>query len=1383
VATDAELARALGVEAPASAPSSPSNPSIASSARAAGDSKKSDQEIEKILGVRPKLKAPIKVTKPKNSPDMPEVLRTVTNAVTSAPPLVNAWLRDDNGGWSNGDIGKAWELVKRGRFDALQREYGFGSEGELAYGIAHGDPIMKARKDHPLLNAGMAAAEELVFDVPGNFVGGKVFEGASAGLKAARAASPFINDTSNIIGGVAKFATAPVRLPMRAAGRALKNAVEPLVNRYYDVRKGAAAIGAAKAAGESQLRAKDAAMATGDPIAHKRMMEVFGVDNSLPKSAGKLKRAANALRPVQGLTKEQRMEIENRSQVGADGEQINPRNEVPEPAGLSLDERAGLYRKYIRENLDLARATDPEIIKHAIGGDVDGTYIPNARFDKSKPIYTDPKLEEDAIVTRDGYEPIGASTNIYHAGGGYGGGRYTAAGKVYETYPEMVARGFHPDRDPAFQFFEHQRRILKAINNSKSQKIFEQPIGTTTTGGNPLAFREPTHYETRDPRFTKDESGQTKINFGSSLEGGQSAAAKFMKNWQIGMRSREAIEGLTNRGLIDPNLPARRVTSTSQLLGRMNEAKLEQLRKRVASKGAGELAGAEAGRVANVKFLAQDVGKSQEAVASHTATINALKDHGRTLFNEYESAKDVAAGMLPAAEFKAAVQGRADQLLEEFNLTHGRAFDAIGKRGIIAGFTRTGPGKYQLAGEYADVPKYLMQKKRISDKDMHAGSNSTKGNADELAANAGMTQQEFFDTLRKYPNRMKRSDALVTAREDIARQGITEGVGGKVLADLAHHGSTAEEIKSTIQGKLKEVFDALDQAEAGHAAATGASQPLSATARAVVDQSERFSPKVAKLVERVQKTGEDAKANVDRLAVEYNTARTDKAQKALIRKEVRRLLKEHDSTVEEVDRHFAQVPVDRNGVKYIRESDLNSGVPGAKNMTLQADLFKTLAQQGQQRLLEGESGDGIRSFAGFMQTLSNLSRTGILIFPIPHVWNLTSGYLHEGGDLKALLELWKKPDVAMEARAEAAGAVAHIDQRTIGAYGPDSARVNTASTTELNPLQNVDRYFTQRLYGPSQKLLFDVIERRMVAKLFEQKIAKGATDGEAAAQIRKALGDYGNITAFERKLWMTKIFNFYPFLKTIIPFYVQKGLIDPRAFTIPITAIRANNQAQGYDDPSQPFTMTTGHDATGYSRWSVPMPIRVLENVADAAKTPYDFARGMQTGNYDALRTDSMRAVGILKNRMNPVAAMAPRALTNVFDRNPPPWDKFITDGYASPAGKVGQIAGSTLGDLFAPAGQVRDAVRDGMPVPHLAASAMGGFVSKKYGDAYLKNAKGVRARYHKRIAAASAAGDYGKVRDLEAAQEAEINRAPNPAAPHAALPTDDAVARLLGIK
>lgn len=231
-------------------------------------------------------------------------------------------------------------------------------------------------------------------------------------------------------------------------------------------------------------------------------------------------------------------------------------------------------------------------------------------------------------------------------------------------------------------------------------------------------------------------------------------------------------------------------------------------------------------------------------------------------------------------------------------------------------------------------------------------------------------------------------------------------------------------------------------------------------------------------------------------------------------------------------------------------------------------------------------------------------------------------------------------------------------------------------------------------YQPMNEWLWQNAERGYAIDLFDRFTKAGMSDDAAAIRVRNTLGKYGDISPREIQANLDRLFYFLPWMKTVVPFWTRKGIIDPKWWEAPERAIEVNNQAQGYDDPSRPFTATLGRRKNGdFRRVVVPLPQRVLEPVAALARLPVDVAHG----DFQGVREDAAAPV-------NYVAGHASLPLSLLLDALQaaqgggrsalPPWNTFASNPQDPGWKQAAAIAGKAAGHVLAPieaAGRVAD--------------------------------------------------------------------------------------------
>jgi hypothetical protein len=185
----------------------------------------------------------------------------------------------------------------------------------------------------------------------------------------------------------------------------------------------------------------------------------------------------------------------------------------------------------------------------------------------------------------------------------------------------------------------------------------------------------------------------------------------------------------------------------------------------------------------------------------------------------------------------------------------------------------------------------------------------------------------------------------------------------------------------------------------------------------------------------------------------------------------------------------------------------------------------------------------------------------------------------------------------------------------------------------------------------------------------------------AGRAVRKTLGDYNNVSGTERALGLNKLAFFYPFLKTALRLMYKHGLLDPHASIVaPTRGIQANNQIQGYDDPTQPWTATVGRDEFGTpQRYTPPYIGRITENMGRGMALPFDAIRGATGGGWDEFAADAKSTGGIVSNRLGPYAQGIVEGLGTGMGAKFPSHGDFFDS-----VGPVEKVEGALKGPLHA---------------------------------------------------------------------------------------------------
>ena len=277
------------------------------------------------------------------------------------------------------------------------------------------------------------------------------------------------------------------------------------------------------------------------------------------------------------------------------------------------------------------------------------------------------------------------------------------------------------------------------------------------------------------------------------------------------------------------------------------------------------------------------------------------------------------------------------------------------------------------------------------------------------------------------------------------------------------------------------------------------------------------------------------------------------------------------------------------GMDFIKNVPGLSGLERLDYTVVAPEVEKYLTQMGATR--PEATGIG-KFFDGF----NAIYRIGIVTNPLVHPFkNLFWAYLGAGGNPARLATVFRGGETALDKEAGAWGAHAHFG--TMTPFGGNEAQMNIGRFADQRGLGKA-QWAMARMVNANRKLVFDRFERNMATSLWDdlskRNLAQGMDEAtakrSAAESVRKAFGDYNNITPFETHI--QRAFYFYPWLKTVVPFWIHTGLHRPWAMTAPLTAMHAYNELAG--DPNagteKPGTLFTGMHGQAPQYISAGMP-------------------------------------------------------------------------------------------------------------------------------------------------------------------------------------------------
>ena len=332
--------------------------------------------------------------------------------------------------------------------------------------------------------------------------------------------------------------------------------------------------------------------------------------------------------------------------------------------------------------------------------------------------------------------------------------------------------------------------------------------------------------------------------------------------------------------------------------------------------------------------------------------------------------------------------------------------------------------------------------------------------------------------------------------------------------------------------------------------------------------------------------------------------------------------------------------------------------------------------------------------------------------PDPEVMERLTGAGYKQGEMEKLFRMGKtgphattEPGLRRTIRAQKVGAAA---TRATG-----EPAIGEAASAIAKPAMAVGDA-AAGAYANMNHWLFGTVQDGLAASAFERftkplaQGGEGMEDGPALLRVTKMIGDPSNISPLERAANLDKMFYFLPWMKTVIPFQLKHGLIDPKWWTSQVAGIRTNNELQGFDDPSQPFTATIGSKDDGTRiRAPIMTPQRVLGDAADAVRIAPDIAEGVsgnKRGYLHALQ-DALAPVNYLSGHLVAPLQFADQARQAAMAAGSseglqalPPWNPF-----APPKGEkfpnAGSIAGNMASEAFPPiekARQIGDVLQGG---------------------------------------------------------------------------------------
>jgi hypothetical protein len=1184
-------------------------------------------------------------------------------------------------------------------------------------------------------------------------------QGAKAGVAGARAVSPAFDYLAQAAHAGASKAAQPVVAAgnkvadaasnallqgARVAGRAFggtQSGVRGLLDRYY-------AAGLPQKGGKTYTEAAFRAQAA----PQRAEAEVVKQIRELHKD----------------LTPAQKLEVQKLSYIDdATGQRIYTRDpNVPDPKkGKSLQDVADADRAMMNQwdvtqiGLGLRDPNKSELF-------ASGEYWPMRKFN-DRPVFQSQELEE-ASALGDELE----LQKVMAAKYGRGKGAFSTSvdkpnAKKYRTILEPgVEQDLHPEYDPIYQLEEHGKQTARAIANEQQRRMLEGVPSINPETGNQRTvnypgFGERPAYARMQTLYGDLPSGGTPLVFGMD-EAGKKARDKWVKEVIENRAAGEAVNdprvlATAAKNNVNPaTLGTKRIVKGMPMQGKLDEAVrsltgFQRVAKAYADMGVGKVP-------ARVRGIAKNVEASTGTAGDALYAASSL---GKQAVEDARAAEERANLARNNAEYleglrdpnSAASKARTDQVARTLHADALEQYQQIAKTikpGTLKPSWVWHDGKWQLAGEYEDVPKkFLDLKTKPKMPPVQTGQflSRVDGDLDEKAAMLGMDESGVLDWMKNNG----RQPRIVDFHDEALR---------RIQSDASQHERAIADARAE-EAQLRAEATRLRKEASEHAAAvknlgpyireaektgTSSAKKLETVAQQVESASTRTAARAAnvemKQVARIKKISDDMLRRIQ-------VSETENVYRSTMHEWYTKLYDELAPGLKERTQHAPQ--------GYVKEE----GSPSGRTMNIDEAWDNFL--KGNENLTPREYNAAKGLWKG-LETFNRLARLGIVLFPQVHaINNMGTQAMAEGvapEDVARILSGRMQFDAGLQHRAIDAGAVSPWAH---GAFGGDGFHATTdiGSRADMaaskagsfaraaRPLAAASMH-VERGYDAMNNWLFQTVEQGYGFKLFDMYTKAGMSDAEAAIRVRNTLGRYDNISPREMALGLNRIFYFYPWMKTVVSYWAQKGVMDPKWWSAPVRAIQVSNEAQGYDDPSKPFTMTLGHRADGSWRRSIlPLPQRVTEMLADTARLPVDVV----TGNVDQATKDVKAPVNYVMGHANMIAGTTEDLIDYARHQgNVAPSNVFKSDSTASGPERVAQVAGNLSQRAIAPLSRIQDFTQD--PVGAAAAYATGSWNygvktgAQKNKEKAIKDA--INGLTHEAMAGAKASGNHALVLQLE---------------------------------
>lgn len=331
----------------------------------------------------------------------------------------------------------------------------------------------------------------------------------------------------------------------------------------------------------------------------------------------------------------------------------------------------------------------------------------------------------------------------------------------------------------------------------------------------------------------------------------------------------------------------------------------------------------------------------------------------------------------------------------------------------------------------------------------------------------------------------------------------------------------------------------------------------------------------------------------------------------------------------------------------------------------------------------GQLADIVGPNGTFWRGGQNLLRQGVVANPMVHgLWNLGTQFLASGGSLRDLAIMFADAVKQFGAHVASGKPWAEFTPEG-GAF--DLARQEGAITARGAPKTIGGHSATALLAKPwrelgmadklgkaaalasewNQNIVFEMMEPIYASALMRSFLRKGMSKAAASNAVRRALGDYANVSNLGVDAMLNKVFFFYPWLKTILPFWLKTTATHPQYVNSYYRGTQTVNELSG--DPNAwsgnetPFAHYVGMQNGRPEYFTPTTPMNVTSELAD-------IAQGFSTTNVPEWTRGVRRLV---LDRLSPIARSV-YALGQQLLKGPT--EPYGPLGYAPPQAKLVQL-------------------------------------------------------------------------------------------------------------